>query len=102
MMTRTFSFGLALAFADRSDWTQVSFLLPFGPFWPFWPESDALADAAIGAANARTATAVRIDPRPPLPQSALERLSPPRPPVPHNALERESRSVPRLSLSLIH
>src|SRR5919108_3123865 len=52
---------------------------------------------ASGTLTASAATRAVTKPRPPLPQSALERVSPPRlPPVPHSALERSSFRLPSI------
>src|SRR5262249_61285823 len=49
---------------------------------------------ASGTLMASIATSAVIAPRPPFPQSALDRDSPPRLPVPHSALERVSPRLP--------
>src|SRR5512146_1727668 len=100
MITLTRSFGWAFAF----DWRSVETNVPEGldGLGPLALPGPGAAVAARGAPSARTATAVTMKPRPPLPQRALERLSPPRPLVPHNALERKSRFRPRSLLSCIH
>src|SRR5437899_2124295 len=105
MITLTRSFGLLLALSSRPFATQV---FPPGLFaGP--PDGAAGADATVGrgaetgflpgdavaASGAASATTIvaTSTPRPPLPQSTLER-SPPRPPVPHRALLR-SELAPR-------
>src|SRR5580765_3157285 len=103
MITSTRSFGLLVAWSSRPFAIQVfpSGLFAFDPAGaagvtvggPAVTELDpGDAIAASGAASATTNVAT-TQPRPPLPQSTLER-SPPRPPVPHSALLR-SELAPR-------
>src|SRR5436190_3032726 len=87
MITETF--GLPFPFSNclRTGDTYVLFSLFPLPLFP----SEL---AARGTLIASIATSAVTAPRPPLPQSAFERVSPPRLPVPHSALDRVSPRLP--------
>src|SRR4029078_5738962 len=91
IITETFGLPLPFSICLRTGETYVvllSLLLPL-PLFPFPSEL-----AARGTLIASIATSGVTKPRPPLPQSAFERVSPPRLPVPHSALDRCSARLP--------
>src|SRR5919198_80551 len=95
MMTDIFEFGLLPARFSSTGAMYVRLTR-------FTPDRCALTPglwlfelAASGTLTTSAATRAVTKPRPPLPQSALERVSSPRfPPVPHNALDRSSFRLP--------
>ena len=91
MITRTYWFGCRFAPFRRPGeihvFLSVACPLRFACF-------SCTALDARGTLMASIATSAVIAPRPPFPQSALDRDSPPRLPVPHSALERVSPRLP--------
>src|SRR3954471_9578022 len=94
MMTSILPFGLFFALSSSVGAAKFVLSLPFDAFGAGLEPEAGLplpfpfpAVAASGAISANARTSVTTMPRPPLPQSTLER-SPPRPPVPQSALLR--------------
>src|SRR5215210_8455582 len=85
-------FGLVLAFFSRPG---VTYDLSGRAVLPLPPPGELAARGTLRTSIAANAV---MAPRPPLPQSALDRDSPPRLPVPHKALDRIS---PRLPLFIL-
>src|SRR4249919_1809880 len=90
MITRTSLFGWRLAPRSSPGDTQVRFgeKATARSFLP------CHALEASGTAITSIATSAVTNPRPPLPHSTFERVSPPRLPVPHSALDRCSPRFP--------